>query len=337
MTSLNFSFSETDRDAFRLALQSSFAAGAFYALAKAFHIQELFVGVISAVLIVQPSLGSTLWAGADRLISTIVGCLIGIGCLAILPQGYGTVVALAVSMFVMNISAGYKPEWRYGVVSAVALSLGTDNDLLQTSLDRSLSIGVAVVVGILTTLLIWPDTANARVKRHLKSALLAAKDRLDTVTGRLVGDSDEPRSQGREAYHRAISNAREASEVLGSNNDGTLGSAIDTAEHLYNSVLFLSRVTERLENPIGDTNGIGSQLKDFRACASETIQRIVEGKDDYEVSFQNLTSIAEEISAFSVDSIRNEHTGSLQFALEEIRQDLEDLSKQVETFTARTR
>ena len=64
----------------------------------------------------------------------------------LLPTGYGTAAAIALSILV-NAVAALRPAWRYGVVAALALALGSESNMLQTAMDRSLSIADLRVSG----------------------------------------------------------------------------------------------------------------------------------------------------------------------------------------------
>ena len=68
---------EKVRDAFRLALQSSISAVITYSLMQSFGLPEIFVGVLSAVLVVEPSIGNTFNQAQGRIVATIVGSAIG--------------------------------------------------------------------------------------------------------------------------------------------------------------------------------------------------------------------------------------------------------------------
>jgi uncharacterized membrane protein YgaE (UPF0421/DUF939 family) len=98
------------RDTARLAIQSACAATVTFLAMQWAGLPEKFVGVLSSVLVVQPSAGNTIGAAWDRILATLIGCIIGIVCLTLLPGGYGTAVALAVAMLAMNAVAGFRPE-----------------------------------------------------------------------------------------------------------------------------------------------------------------------------------------------------------------------------------
>ncbi|MEM8756940.1 MAG: FUSC family protein, partial [Planctomycetota bacterium] len=159
------------KDAARLSVQTAVSAAAMYTLMRALGLPEIFVGVLSAVLIVQPSLGSTLGSGMRRVLATVVGCAIGVVTVLAIPYGYGTAGALAISMLVMNAVASFRPDWKYGVVAAVAISMSANENALQAAGFRALSIGIGVAVGILTSVVVWPEMASTRCERKLTETL----------------------------------------------------------------------------------------------------------------------------------------------------------------------
>ena len=136
------------KDAARLAMQSAVAAAATYLAMQVIGMPEKFVGILSAVLVIQPSVGNTMGEAWDRVAATLIGSAIGAACLLLLSGAYATAGALALSMLVINAVAGFRPEWRYGAVAAVALSLGAESDLWQTTQDRALAIGLGALIGI---------------------------------------------------------------------------------------------------------------------------------------------------------------------------------------------
>ncbi|MDF1658793.1 MAG: FUSC family protein [Verrucomicrobiales bacterium] len=170
----------TDRNlwkkAVRLGIQSSVAAAVLFVVMQYFELPEKFVGVLSAVLVVAPGIGGTLSKAKDRFLSTVVGCIVGSVCLLALPGGYGTAVGLAVSMLLMNLLVGFFPDWRYGIVAAVALALGSDGDVWQTAFDRCFAIGLGVVIGTSASLVVWPEKSSTRADHSLQAAIKALID-----------------------------------------------------------------------------------------------------------------------------------------------------------------
>ncbi|NND88974.1 MAG: hypothetical protein HKM28_06990, partial [Flavobacteriaceae bacterium] len=74
---ISFGLSKSSQiDALRLAIQSSVSAIMTYVIMSSFQIPEIFLGILSAVLIVSPSIGDTYHQAKQRILSTIIGCLI---------------------------------------------------------------------------------------------------------------------------------------------------------------------------------------------------------------------------------------------------------------------
>ncbi|MDX5413148.1 MAG: aluminum activated malate transporter family protein, partial [Rhodobacterales bacterium] len=152
-------------------MQAASAALAVYLLMQTLDLPETYLAILSAVYIVQPSVGGTMGSAANRIIATLVGSVISLICLAVLPDRLGTPVALVTSLLVINGAAVLKPAWQYGVVAAIALSLGAEEEALRTAIDRGIAIGLGATIGITASLIIWPESAAKRFERHLRSAM----------------------------------------------------------------------------------------------------------------------------------------------------------------------
>lgn len=324
--SLQFFSLELDRrelrDAARLALQSAVAAALMFSAAQAAGLPEKFVGVLSAVLVVQPSVGNTLAKGWERIAATLIGIIIGLLSLFLLPSGYGTAVALGVSMLVMNAVAAFKPSWRYGVVAAVALALGSDSDVIQTALDRTISIGVGVTVGILVSFLVWPDKAKNRAERFLREALRAAATCLDrTLDGNGCG------SAAHRQYLNSISQAREEARNARLGDDDTLDQKMDAVERFYQAVVILDRIPkqagviaddefeERMRYIYQQARHLASDIADRTDCTRSRPKKI----------HAALEHLREAAAGHDGDMKAHEYRNALVFGLDEIQQSADQL------------
>ncbi|NTZ41990.1 hypothetical protein G7A66_02550 [Altererythrobacter sp. SALINAS58] len=229
------------RDATRLAFQSALAAAIMFSLMKATGMPERFIGVLSAVMVIQPTAGAAMSEAKDRFVSTVVGAAIGFACLTLMPSGYGTAAALALSMLAINFVAGFKSEWRYGTVAAVALALGSDSDVMQTAIDRSLAIGVGVVIGTLVSLIVWRESSEKRAMRHLRRAMNALADYVDQAIDR-VGDKDKSDKDARRNYDENISAARDASSSIHMNDSAFYDDQIDNVDQIWGAARFINRI-----------------------------------------------------------------------------------------------
>lgn len=256
--------SAVDRDVGRLALQSAASAIITFQLMTLVGMGEIFVGILSAVMIIRPSIGSTLTQALDRIAATVVGSVIGVASLVLLPEDYETLVALTISMVVLNVIAGVRPAWRYGFVAAIALSLSPDGDVIGAAMERLSAIGVGGVVGTLVSVAVWPNRAETRAMRQWRTALEACRDAIDleiTDAGR-----DETDDSAHQRLHRRFeannTSAREAATVIRGRDETPYLDVIAATDRLWASLDILRRVAFD-----------GNALEDGRPEFEESVER----------------------------------------------------------------
>ena len=323
----------THRDAARLAIQSAVAAAAMFALMKALDMPERFVGVLSAVMVVQPSAGAAISEAKDRFLATIMGAVIGVGCLILLPSGYGTAAALALSMLVMNAVAGFRSEWRYGVVAAVALALGSEQDAFQTALDRSLAIGVGVVLGALVAFIVWPEKAEDRTRRSLKEAWRALADYLEQTVRKVTGEQAKDEHPVR-PYRQPLTAAMRAVEDVSFADTGALERQLTATRSVASLTQFLDRIGDEA-GPAKD-GALRESVHRATEAASDVLRALAQDEPPPEAAFDTLTEAlraAREAQSDISDADRRDLTGSargaLAFTLGELKDALLELREAV--------
>lgn len=321
------------RDAMRLAIQSAAAASGMFILMQSFGMPEKFVGVLSAVLVVQPSVGNTLGEAWDRVMATVVGSLIGLICLILLPTGYGTAAALAVSMLVINGIAGLRPEWRYGSVAAVALSLGSDTNLIETATDRGIAIAVGVAVGAIVSLVVWPDSATKRAHRHLRTALRAISVCLDSAINGARGEGEAISKDARRRYHSNIESARLATEGIRWGDREGVEDRIEKTARLYNSVLILNRVAEETDKITGENEDFADEIETLRDCGCAITTGLADNETGHSERIdeiqETLTRARDFVVSSEGDARAHLFRNAMVFGLGEVSDSLKDL---VESF-----
>jgi len=262
-------------DAIRLGVQSAISASAAFLIFQGLGLSQQFVGVISAVLIIAPSLGNTLSKGSSRIGSTALGCAVGLLCLSVTPSGYGVALTLAISMLIMNSIAGAYPEWRYGVVAAVALALGSEQDVWQTALDRTMSIGIGVLVGMLVSATVWRKKSAHRAMAHLNRALHTLQQCLEVSAEGALGEDDADTQQKRigtleRDVSQELRNARESAALVNMTDNDALRETITAVDNLSQGMIILNRASQRLQetsssvhkDAAGEIDQIKSSLRD---------------------------------------------------------------------------
>lgn len=326
---MEWNFSDRQlKDAARLGVQAAVAAAAQYSIMRALEMPEQFVGIISAVLVVQPSIGNTLVAAQHRFVATVIGCVVGVASFLLLPDGYGTAVALAVAMLAMNVLAGLKPRWRYGVVAAIALALGSEGNIVQTSIDRILSIGLGVVVGTVVSLVVWPEKSSARAKRHLRDALDSICDGLQQSIDASTSDESVSELDAKRRFAREISKARDAASAVRIADDSQLREDIDNTERLYHATLILLRVSEEIDAQEEGGDELTQRLNDIGDRMCQAISKISDKRESLNGELEKIRSqldgFRDQIEQFP-SSATSVH--ALHFGLDEIEDSLTAFAK----------
>jgi len=309
------------RDAFRLGLQSAVAAALCFIIFGMIGSDEEFVGVLSAVLIVQPSIGRTVSAGWERLLATLVGSAVGLLCLFLLPNGYGVAIALAIVMFVMNFISGFRANWRYGVVAAVALALADTTGNYDIAKARAIAIGIGILIGIGVSLIVWPESSAKRGFRHRKAALNAAAERFGWAM-KDEADSDEE-DGARRRFHTALSDGREVTRAAKAGDTERLNNTFDAIEELYNSII----VIDRVESPLGTFDAATIERSDLIDAGQAAIKALYADDDDGQAAkeFAKVVDAAEDgLSEHDMSEDGTAAAASVVFALREMERCMEN-------------
>lgn len=319
-------------DALRLAIQSALAAIITYVIMTSIDMPELFLGILSAVLIVEPSVGDTFNQATGRVLSTVVGSAIGFVCVTLLPWGVGTAISLLIVMFVMNGVAGIKPDWRYGVVAALAITLGSESGAIDTSIDRVLAILFGVTVGVVVSLIVWPDKAENRALRYLKSALVAATERFEiAIEHTRTSDSEESvEIQGN--YYKNINLAETAAAAVRFADASDIKEQIDLTKKLYNSILIVHRVAEQSERNITDGEAnIEKDSEKLKNLACKLTKALAEDSKISDEELSKLASMADRLKDNLQHSEDDKSVNALRytflFGIHEIKDSIEALVK----------
>lgn len=315
------------RDALRHGAQSALAAVATYGLMRLLDLGEVYIAILSAVLILQPSIGGTMGAALSRLQATVVGSLLGLACLILLPEAWGTTAALAVSMLVVGGAAGLRSDWTYGAVAAVAIALAPSGDALDTTGARGLAIVLGAGVGVLVSLLVWPDRAESRFERHFRTALKATATRLtDAVEATLHEGRPAAPPDHVSAYHGAVQNAQEAIDAAKLVDREGMRRRLDALRLLYNSIIILDRAAEAEAPPEAGAGRLREEVDALRRDACEVLTSLAEGDRTPGPGIRRmdraLGALHDSLASDDPASDRYRTRAALAFGLQEVRRTL---------------
>lgn len=153
---------------FRLSFKTTVAGLATYAVVEFLHLHQGAWAVLSAVLIMQASVGASLRAARDRLISTLGGAGYSAAVVALLPHddpvrlSVALGVALAPVAFLTSIYSSFKTALITTVIILLS-GTGQSGGLVGSAMDRVVEIALGSVIGLGTALFLLPTRAHGLI------------------------------------------------------------------------------------------------------------------------------------------------------------------------------
>jgi uncharacterized membrane protein YccC len=140
--------SDDPRQAVRLVTACAMAYGG----SRLIGLEEGYWALISAVVVTQPALGSTLAAGRDRVIGTIIGALAGLAVLWGAQLGISSFLLFWVALLPLAILTAVKPNLRLCCITlAIVVLVPSAGTPFIRPLQRILEILIGTVASIIVT------------------------------------------------------------------------------------------------------------------------------------------------------------------------------------------
>jgi hypothetical protein len=153
------------------AAKTALAAALCWWLAKLFGLHDGYWGSISAIIVLQSNVGSTVNASRDRLLGTLIGALFGFSFsqFGALPWNY--ILAVLAAVIVCGL-LGLRSSSRLAGVTITIVMLVQAGSRRDLALDRVLEVIVGIVVALAVTTLVLPDRARLRLRDGLAQEFL---------------------------------------------------------------------------------------------------------------------------------------------------------------------
>jgi uncharacterized membrane protein YccC len=199
----------------RLASRITIAACIAFGLARLFALPQGYWVVITAVLIIQASVGGSLKAALDRLGGTLAGAAYGALVSILIPHATlpGLAGAIAVATGPMALLAAIKANFKVAPVTALIVLLPTAGNTappLLYAFDRILEIGLGNIVGIAVSLLVLPARAHALL---INAGARVARLNADLMKALIGGLTTDEGRTGLAAIHARIRAALRQAEA----------------------------------------------------------------------------------------------------------------------------
>jgi uncharacterized membrane protein YccC len=177
------------RAQFRLGLRITVASLATFALAHLFGLAQSSWAVLTALIVMQASVGGSLKATLDRFIGSLGGAVWGVAVSPAIPNtGVPSLgAALSAGVAPLAVVAAIWPAYRVAPVTAIIILLGPSGhptDAMTFAVQRMLEVGLGSLVALVVAMLVLPERAH----RHLAKASADALDLMAKLS-LLLGDA----------------------------------------------------------------------------------------------------------------------------------------------------
>jgi uncharacterized membrane protein YccC len=346
-------FLRTRTSELRLAVRVTAAAVLAFALAKLLGFAHGYWAVITAIIVMQTSVGGSLKAAVDRLLGTMAGALYGAAIAVVVPHtstaglAAAMVIAIAPLALLAAVRANFKAAPITAFIVLVPLS-GQEVAPLTFALDRILEISIGSLVGMATSLLILPARAHQLLARVAAKAAQLNGDLMVAMFEGLTKDAGRPALRAQHAaIRKALAQAEAAAEEALRERKSYLTDSPDpeplvrTLYRLRHDLVMVGRATAkplpavlaaRLEPKLLGVRDAGSNL--LRAMAEAL--RLQQAAPSLERLERALRDYGTEMDAVWKDpmtqALAADDAGrifALRFALEQMHQDCRDLTNRI--------
>jgi uncharacterized membrane protein YccC len=175
------------RPEIRLSLQMTVAGLAAFAIGHLFALSQVYWAVLTAVIVIQSSIGGSLKASFDRFFGTIGGAAWGVAVSLTLPHAGALSLGLALAVALVPLAVGVArwPRYRVAPVTAAIVLLGTASEagVAAAALDRVFEIGLGSVVALGVALAVMPSRAHLLLYAAASDALAAMREQVVFLLG----------------------------------------------------------------------------------------------------------------------------------------------------------
>ncbi|KEZ11999.1 MULTISPECIES: FUSC family protein [Sphingobium] len=247
------------RSSVRLGLATRIVVASLltFLLCHALALQQSQWAILTAIIVMQSSVGASLKATFDRFAGSIGGALWGVCVLLVVahdtPQAMG--LALTITLVPLALLAAFKPFYRIAPITAVILLLTPTlqgSDPRWTGLDRIFEVGVGSIVAMVVALVVFPVRAHETLAGVVSRTLGLLADLSDQLS-RSMSDHGDPKAV-MELHHeirQAITQAESIAEEASRERRSYLVNAPDpqpvcrTLRRLRNDLTMIGRAMDR--------------------------------------------------------------------------------------------
>jgi uncharacterized membrane protein YccC len=231
------------------------AALATFAIAHLLGLKQSYWAVLTAVIVMQASVGGAIKAIADRLVGSLGGAVWGvIICLAIPHRDVASLaLALVLGVGPLAVATAFNPAWRIAPVTAIILLLAPSGQAVgpvAAAFSRMMEVGIGSIVAVIVAMTLAPSRATANLAAAASAALTALAELAQAV---MEGLTQARAPESLDPLHArirfAISQAEDAAAEVARERFVTLSPGLDpaplcrTLRRLYHDLIMAARAT----------------------------------------------------------------------------------------------
>jgi len=264
-----------------LAVKTAAAAGISYWIAKLMGLNVGYWGSISAIIVMQSNVGSTVSASRDRLIGTLIGAAFGAAFSLLGDSIWLYLLAVVIAMVACGL-LNLKNSSRLAAVTVTIVMLVRRTDSNWTlPLHRVAEVLVGIVVALMISTLVLPSRARSRLRDGLAQEYLKLGALFETL---MQGYRGKPSAQLPEIWKEVDTAIDSNSQLLdAARNEPTGGPAsLEGLSLLHQSERAVTDLLRALELAVR-----GSGNDDYAAHLEPELGQLV---SDIHLGFQYLAS-----------------------------------------------
>ena len=154
------------------AAKTALAAALCWWLALRFGLHDGYWGSISAIIVLQSNVGSTVNASRDRLLGTLIGAIFGFSfsMFGVLPWNY--ILAVLAAVVACGLLGLRSSSRLAGVTITIIMLVHNEGSRWGLAMDRVSQVVLGIVVALAVTTLVFPDRARLRLRDGLAQEFL---------------------------------------------------------------------------------------------------------------------------------------------------------------------
>jgi uncharacterized membrane protein YccC len=335
-----------------LSLRMTVAGLLAFAVGHLIHVAQIYWAVLTAVIVMQASVGGSLKASLDRFVGTLGGAVWGVAVTVAIPYPgvLSTGLGLAAALIPLSLLVAFKPSYRVAPVTAAIVLLGHAGagGVVDAALDRVLEISLGSVVALAVALAVAPARAHRSVYAAAADALSAMAEQIAALTAGVAAAVDPAATLARnDRIRAAIERASATADEAARERRSYISDAPDPEplvrglRRLSHDLIMVARalptmlpdaVSARLAEPASRLGialaarmtGIGGALA--KGAALPSVSAVANAVEAYGAAVAGLRSEGVTVKLPTADV---ERIFGLSFAFEQLRLNLDELAGRV--------